>query len=49
MHKPFVRDVETHVAVGEMGVATSEDATAGTKFKFRAPVYLQPGEWYASF
>ena len=31
----------------EMGVCTSEDATAATKFKFKAPVYLQPGEWYA--
>ena len=30
-----------------MGVATSEDATAATKFKFKAPVYLQPGEYYA--
>ena len=30
-----------------MGVATSDDATAGTKFKFKAPVYLQPGEYYA--
>ena len=40
-----VRFVETHDAV-EMGVCTSEDATAGTKFKFEAPVYLQPGTWY---
>ena len=31
----------------EMGVCTSEDATAATKFKFKAPVYLRPGEWYA--
>lgn len=30
-----------------MGVATSEDATAPTKFKFSAPVYLMPGEHYA--
>ena len=30
-----------------MGVATSENATASTKFKFRAPVYLMPGEHYA--
>ncbi|QBP06143.1 hypothetical protein [Synechococcus phage S-B68] len=31
----------------EMGVATSEDATAPTKFKFDAPVYLLGNTWYA--
>lgn len=30
-----------------MGVATSEDASAATKFKFQAPIYLQGGTIYA--
>ena len=30
-----------------MGCATSEDATAPTKFKFHAPVYLRGNTWYA--
>ena len=30
-----------------MGVCTSEDATAATKFKFHAPVYLQSNTYYA--
>ncbi len=30
-----------------MGVATSEDGTVGTKFKFKSPIYLMPGETYA--
>ena len=31
----------------EMGVATSDDASAGTKFKFEAPIYLLGQETYA--
>ena len=30
-----------------MGCSTSEDATAPTKFKFHAPVYLRGNTWYA--
>lgn len=30
-----------------MGCATSNDATAPTKFKFHAPVYLRGNTWYA--
>ena len=31
----------------QMGVCTSEDATAATKFKFKAPVYLMSNTYYA--
>ncbi|WNL51043.1 hypothetical protein SCREM2_gp124 [Synechococcus phage S-CREM2] len=30
-----------------MGVATSENATAATRFRFKNPVYLMAGEYYA--
>ena len=41
-----VRIVEGRVGV-QMGVCTSEDATAATKFKFHAPVYLMSNTYYA--
>jgi hypothetical protein len=40
------RVVDGRVAV-DMGVATSEDGTAGTKFKFEAPIYLLGQQVYA--
>ncbi len=40
------RIVEGRDAV-QMGVCTSEDSTARTKFKFHAPVYLMSNTWYA--
>lgn len=42
----FVRVKDSRKAV-EMGVATSEDATVATKFKFQAPVYLLGNTNYA--
>lgn len=41
-----VRIVEGRAGV-QMGVCTSEDATARTKFKFHAPVYLMSNTYYA--
>ena len=41
-----VRIVEGRPGV-QMGVCTSEDATAATKFKFKAPVYLMSNTYYA--
>ena len=38
---------KTHEKGVVMGVCTSEDATAATTFKFKAPVYLLPSETYA--
>ena len=44
--KATVRIVEGRDAI-QMGVCTSADATAATKFKFHAPVYLQSNTYYA--
>ena len=44
--KASVRIVEGRDPI-QMGVCTSEDATAATKFKFHAPVYLQSNTYYA--
>tara|TARA_R110002050_G_scaffold292587_1_gene448063 strand:- start:5453 stop:12940 length:7488 start_codon:yes stop_codon:yes gene_type:complete len=44
--KATVRIVEGRDAI-QMGVCTSEDATAATKFKFHAPIYLQSNTYYA--
>ena len=30
-----------------MGIATSDDASVGTKFRFPAPVYLLGNTWYS--
>ena len=42
----LVRVVPGRKAV-DMGICTSEDATAGTKFRFKAPVYLMGDTYYA--
>ena len=44
--KATVRIVEGRDAV-QMGVCTSEDATAATKFRFLAPVYMESNTYYA--
>lgn len=39
--------VKPHEKAVIMGVSTSADASAGTKFRFKNPIFLMPGETYA--